>query len=140
MIRALALLTVSMAAPSVWAQGARGIALFEEHCGQCHNAPGPGSRAPNREALRQRTPEAILDALTTGSMAPNARSLSIEQKRTLAEFLAGRTLGSTASGERVGDAESLRGRAAGRSVAGRGVERLGRRLGQLALSAGPRPA
>jgi polyvinyl alcohol dehydrogenase (cytochrome) len=73
--------------------------LFEEHCAQCHNAPGAGSRAPNRDALRYLTPEAILDALTSGSMAPNAQSLSLEQKRTLAEYLAGRTLGSSKSGE-----------------------------------------
>ena len=99
MTRALVLLCVPLAIPSAWAQGARGIALFEEHCAQCHNAPGAGSRAPNRDALRQRTPEAILDALTTGSMAPNAQALSLEQKRTLAEYLAGRTLGSAASGD-----------------------------------------
>ncbi len=99
MMRAAVLLCLPLAIPGAWAQGARGIALFEEHCAPCHNAPGSASRAPNRDALRQRTPEAILDALTTGSMAPNAQSLSLEQKRTLAEYLAGRTLGSATSGD-----------------------------------------
>ena len=52
-------------ARSAWAQGARGIALFEEHCATCHTAaPNPDTRAPSRDALRQRTPEAILEALT----------------------------------------------------------------------------
>ena len=37
------------------AQGARGIAVFEEHCAQCHAAPAPDSRAPSRDSLRQRT-------------------------------------------------------------------------------------
>ena len=81
------------------AQGARGIAVFEEHCAQCHAAPAPDSRAPNRDALRERTPESILDAMTSGAMAEQARSLSVEQKRQVAEYIAGRPLGSSASGD-----------------------------------------
>src|SRR5579871_172265 len=95
-LRAFLLLLFTLS--SVWAQGARGIALFEERCAQCHAAPGPDSRAPNREALRQHTPESILDALTTGIMAENARGLTAEQKQSLAEYLAGRPLGSTMAG------------------------------------------
>jgi len=93
-----ALLLLPFALSSLWAQGARGIGLFEERCAMCHGAPGPDSRAPNRDSLRQRTPEAILDALTTGPMVENARNLTVEQKRTLAEYLAGRPLGSMATG------------------------------------------
>jgi len=77
-----------------YAQGVPGIALFEARCAQCHAAPGLDNRAPNREALRQRSPEFILDALTTGAMMENARDLSETQRRVLAEYLSGRPLGS----------------------------------------------
>src|SRR5579863_1644825 len=85
--------------PSLHAQGARGIVLFQNHCAQCHAAPAPDSRAPNREELAQRTPEAILEAISTGPMASMARDLTTEQKRTLAEYVVGRALGSSASGD-----------------------------------------
>jgi polyvinyl alcohol dehydrogenase (cytochrome) len=75
-----------------------GLALFEEHCGSCHSSPAPGSRAPDRVALSQRTPEAILDAITTGSMAVNAQGLTPAQKRILAEHLALRPMGAAAAG------------------------------------------
>jgi polyvinyl alcohol dehydrogenase (cytochrome) len=81
------------------AQGARGIAVFEEHCAQCHAAPAPDSRAPSRDLLRQRTPESILDALTSGAMVEQARSLSVEQRKQVAEYIAGRPLGASASGD-----------------------------------------
>jgi hypothetical protein len=44
------------------------------------------------------TPEAILDAITTGPMTVNAEGMSPAQKRILAEHLALRPLGSTTSG------------------------------------------
>src|SRR5580692_9606861 len=81
------------------AQGARGIAVFEEHCAQCHAAPAPDSRAPSRDSLRERTPESILDAMTSGAMMEQARSLTVEQRRQVAEYIAGRPLGATASGD-----------------------------------------
>ena len=33
---------------------------FERRCAICHDNPGPDSRAPGREALRQLTPERVL--------------------------------------------------------------------------------
>jgi len=81
------------------AQGARGIAVFEEHCAVCHAAPAADSRAPNRDALRERTPESILEAMTSGAMVEQARSLSVEQRRQVAEYIAGRPLGASASGD-----------------------------------------
>jgi polyvinyl alcohol dehydrogenase (cytochrome) len=75
-----------------------GMSLFEQHCASCHSAPAAGSRAPDRIALSQRTPEAILDAITTGSMAVNAQALTPAQKRVLAEQIAQRPLGAMAAG------------------------------------------
>jgi polyvinyl alcohol dehydrogenase (cytochrome) len=81
------------------AQVLTGLALFEQHCGSCHSRPGPDSRAPDRVALSQRTPEAILEAITTGAMAVNAQGLTPAQKRILAENLALRPLGASSSGD-----------------------------------------
>jgi polyvinyl alcohol dehydrogenase (cytochrome) len=80
------------------AQVTQGIALYEQYCSACHSSPAQGSRAPDRLALGQRTPEAILDAITTGPMAVNAEGMSPAQKRVLAEHLALRPLGSMTSG------------------------------------------
>ncbi len=80
------------------AQALQGLALFEQHCATCHAAPAADSRAPNRLALSQRTPEAILDAITTGAMTANATALGPLQKRQLVEALTLRPLGAAASG------------------------------------------
>jgi polyvinyl alcohol dehydrogenase (cytochrome) len=88
-----------LAGPSVaHAQVLSGLALFEQHCGNCHSAPPPGSRTPDRVALSQRTPEAVLEAITTGAMAVNAQALSPAQKRIVAEHLTGRPIGAAAAG------------------------------------------
>ncbi len=80
------------------AQVLTGLALFEQHCGSCHSAPAGSSRAPDRIALSQRTPESILEAITTGSMRVNAQALTDAQRRVIAEQIALRPLGSSVSG------------------------------------------
>src|SRR5215475_10066457 len=81
------------------AQAIQMLGVFELRCGACHNKPAADSRAPDRDALRQRTPEAILDALTTGSMKVNAEGLTDRQKQLIAEFITERPLGSALSGQ-----------------------------------------
>ncbi len=95
---AFGFVAVLASATSAAAQAVSGLALFENYCGSCHSAPAAGSRAPDRAALAQRTPEAILDAITTGSMAVNAEGMTPAQKRNLAEQLALRPLGSASAG------------------------------------------
>jgi polyvinyl alcohol dehydrogenase (cytochrome) len=80
------------------AQVITGIALYEQRCGTCHSSPAAGSRAPDRQALGQLTPEAILEAITTGPMAVNAEGMSAAEKRILAEQIAMRPIGSATSG------------------------------------------
>src|SRR5487761_2743102 len=46
-----------------------GYSIFQTKCTSCHGNPASTNRAPDPAALRQMTPEAIYDALTTGSMA-----------------------------------------------------------------------
>jgi len=108
--------TLCVGVPFAAAQGARGIAVFEEHCAQCHvthSAPAADSRAPSRDSLRQRTPESILDAMTSGAMVEQAGTLSVEQRRQVAEYIAGRPLGASASG----DASAMPNRCAASSFA-----------------------
>ena len=74
------------------------LGLFEARCGVCHTKPAD-DRTPTRESLRARTPEAILDAITTGSMAVNADGISDPQKRMLAEYITDRPLGAAQAGQ-----------------------------------------
>src|SRR5262245_1684202 len=79
------------------AQAIQMLGLFEARCGVCHTKP-TDDRTPTRESLRSRTPEAILDAITTGSMAVNAEGISDTQKRLLAEYITDRPLGAAQAG------------------------------------------
>ena len=78
----------------------KGAALFAGACSSCHN--GEDTRAPSPDALRGRSPQAIIDALTAGSMKYQGLALSGEERRAIAEFLTGRTLRGTLSRPAVG--------------------------------------
>lgn len=81
--------------------------VFNSHCANCHqnvmssaNSSALGAKsAPNTETLGQMTPEAIYAALTTGAMVGQARDLTDEQKRIIAEFFGGRPLGNVDAGD-----------------------------------------
>lgn len=71
---------------------------WAQHCASCHEATD-NSRAPSREALSQRSTEAIYAAISKGAMAVNAAALNDSQKQAMAIFLSGRPFGSeTGSG------------------------------------------
>ena len=76
-VRTLLALAVATAIPSLgYAQGP-GMTLFQERCATCHMAtPPPDNRAPSLTGLRNLSPEAVLVAITTGPMAPNATGLT----------------------------------------------------------------
>jgi len=59
-----------------FAQALTGISLFEHPCATCHSAPAADSHTPDRHAISLRTPESILDSLTSGSMRVDAAGLS----------------------------------------------------------------
>lgn len=101
---ALAALVVAGASPPASAQptpaprpaaaaavASSGSALFTSHCASCHAGSDP--RTPTTASLRQRPPEAILDALTTGAMRQQAAALSESERRAVAEYLGGRAIG-----------------------------------------------
>ena len=76
-----------------------GFGVFQQHCTSCHGNPDAPQRAPSPSTLRQLAPEKIYEALTTGTMKVQARSLSDEEKRRVAESLSGRPFGSAQSGD-----------------------------------------
>ena len=64
---------------------AKGQAIFEERCKACHEPAV--DRAPPREELAAKTPDAIIAALTTGPMVPVAEGLTPEDKQAVAAYL-----------------------------------------------------
>jgi len=78
----------------------RGEPVFERACSTCHNGDDP--RAPSPDALRGRSPQAILDALTAGSMKYQGLALSGDERRAVAEYITGRSLRGTLSATTVG--------------------------------------
>lgn len=75
-----------------------GQAVYEKHCASCHEQSRV-TRAPDRETMRQRPPEAILASLISGTMVAQAAPLSDAEKRAVTEYLAGKPLGAAASVE-----------------------------------------
>jgi len=84
------LFAVAMAAPASAQTTPAGAALFDSHCATCHAGSDP--RVPTVASLRQRSPEAIVDALENGSMRPQGSALAPAERRVVAEFLAGRAI------------------------------------------------
>src|SRR5207247_2980759 len=74
--------------------------LFASTCATCHHPDDP--RAPSMEALRGRSPQAIVDALTAGSMRYQGLALSGDERRAIAEYLTGRKLRGTVIGTTAG--------------------------------------
>ena len=89
---------LSELAVAVAAQQSDGALLYDGACASCHDAPAANSRAPQKDALRQRSPEAIVDALTGGAMRYQGLSLSGVERREIAEYLSGKKLGGDLTG------------------------------------------
>ena len=73
------------------AQKPDGAQLFREHCAACHAAGG--ARAPDPTVLANKTPQAILASLRSGTMVIQGYMLTDEERRAIAEFLTGKPLG-----------------------------------------------
>jgi len=95
---AVAVLVAGTAAQSPSTDG-RG--LFDRECATCHTGEA-GSRAPSREVLRERSPDAILFALTAGAMRPFGAHLSGTERRAVAEYLSGKPLAGDVTGSSMG--------------------------------------
>jgi polyvinyl alcohol dehydrogenase (cytochrome) len=74
-----------------------GWSAFQTRCAVCHLNPTV-DLAPPATVIREMTPERIFESLTTGSMKEESQGLSDPQKRRIAEFMAGRPMGSSKAG------------------------------------------
>ena len=79
---------LACALPVAAQQAADGEAVFKQSCATCHR--DGQSQAPTRDALRQMTPESILNSLTLGRMLLQANGLSEAEQRAVSVYLAGR--------------------------------------------------
>src|SRR5262245_21072714 len=92
---------VLTAATTVAAQTSDGARVFQASCASCHNGAAD-SRAPSVEALRARTPQAIIDVLLNGVMRPQGSRLSGAERRAVAEFVTGKSIEGDVSGAASG--------------------------------------
>jgi polyvinyl alcohol dehydrogenase (cytochrome) len=83
----LALAGVSVIGAAAQAQPAAssGQQIYETRCKACHE--GGSARAPSKADLGQRAPGDIVQALTSGIMAPMAQGLSDADKQAVAAYL-----------------------------------------------------
>jgi len=88
-----ALVAVSLAEPAL-AAPVDGATLFANQCAACHGAEA--SDAPAKSALAQKTPDFVVEKLTTGSMQYMAAGLSPEDIRAIAAYLTGKAPSSSA--------------------------------------------
>lgn len=75
-----------------------GSTIFGNYCENCHGNPKVEG-APTPATLKQMTPERVYQALTTGDMVTLAKDLTDQQKRDIAEWVGGRKLGASDSGD-----------------------------------------
>ncbi len=71
-----------------------GQAVFTDRCAACHRGDDP--RIPAIAVLRQRTPEFIVEALTTGIMRQQGAELSAAERAAVAAFITGRSVSTNA--------------------------------------------
>jgi polyvinyl alcohol dehydrogenase (cytochrome) len=95
-----ALLLLTLATTMMFGQPPDGAKLYQVRCGVCHNEANP--RAPSLENMRARSPESILATLTTGVMRVQGAKLNGAERRAIAEFVTGKTLGGNATGSAQG--------------------------------------
>src|SRR4051812_30113563 len=74
-----------------------GIFAFTRDCASCHDTGRNG--ATDRYTLNRHTPEEVLASITTGSMAPYAKSMTEFEKRVVAVYVGGRPLGAASAGD-----------------------------------------
>ena len=94
------LLVLALVGSAMAADAPDGAALYKRDCAVCHDESAT-TRAPSPEALRERSPEAVLEALNGVMRIPGSRLNGVE-RRALAEFLTGKKLGGDVSGATTG--------------------------------------
>jgi polyvinyl alcohol dehydrogenase (cytochrome) len=81
----------SWAGPKDGPPSASGAELFQGFCSNCHDHPK--DRIPSREVIAKRTPEEVMQALTSGLMRTQAAGLNMNDRVAIATFLTGKAPG-----------------------------------------------
>jgi polyvinyl alcohol dehydrogenase (cytochrome) len=95
---------MASARPAAAQTASRIIRTFEERCSACHKNPTAGRApdvegAPDTAILRRMSPELIYRAVTSGTMRVHVEGLNDQVVRSMIEWLSGRKIGTTASGD-----------------------------------------
>ena len=80
---------------TVSAQAPDGAVVYKDNCSTCHDQPT--GRTPPKDALKDRAPETILNAMTTGTMMMQAMQLSTAERRAVAEYVSGKPFGAASA-------------------------------------------
>ena len=75
--------------PTALASADDGPTLYKQLCATCHDS-GVG-RAPTKDVLQMMTPERVLTAMESGPMLSMAAGRTGVERRTIAEFVTGKT-------------------------------------------------
>jgi polyvinyl alcohol dehydrogenase (cytochrome) len=100
-MKAFCLVALLLLPLSAYAQAPDGAQVFQRNCASCHSGAAD-SRAPAIEALRSRSPEAIMDVLLAGAMRPQGSRLSGPERRAVAEFITSKRIGGDVTGAERG--------------------------------------
>jgi polyvinyl alcohol dehydrogenase (cytochrome) len=96
------ILAIAASIALMHAQGpASGAQVFKDRCASCHTGAAE-SRAPSAEALRSRSPQAIVESLVNGAMRSQGARLTGAERRAVAEFLTGRSVEGDVAGAAQG--------------------------------------
>lgn len=77
-------------APAAFAGPGQGEEIYEARCKMCHGS-GMGG-APLAEKIAALEPSAVVEKMTSGTMAPMSAGISDEDKRNIAVFLTKKAL------------------------------------------------
>jgi len=94
-------LTVLLLLPTTATAVDRAAISYRRYCRNCHD-PRKAGQTPSITMLRRMSAEAVLKAMEKGTMKPVAEPLTKEQRRALAEYVAGKKLGDRKSPEKAG--------------------------------------
>ncbi|MBC8166442.1 MAG: PQQ-binding-like beta-propeller repeat protein [Bryobacteraceae bacterium] len=79
----------ALSALSLFAVVPDGSAVYRDHCASCHAAPA--GRMPSKDAMRDLSTRRIVNSLESGTMFMPGRRLTPEERRSVAEYLTGKS-------------------------------------------------
>lgn len=71
------------------------VSPYELVCSSCHDNRSDESLAPSRQALRELSPERVVEVLNDGPMAVFGAQFNDDEKRAMAELITGKPFGGT---------------------------------------------